>query len=125
MVSVRPRAVGQTSCCPAEDEDEGKEVEDFTDRVSEQEDSPIEVIGHVAEFGQREQAEAPPEEARPRSEGPPGEERADEERGRVDGQKAQGRDLVDEVTVWHRGCSLELRRRHVGDLSGCRRRRHR
>ncbi len=66
VVSAAARVGGDAPRRPAEDEDEGHEIEHFADGVGEQEDRPVEVVRHVAEFGQREQAEPPAEEARAR-----------------------------------------------------------
>ena len=84
-----------------EHQDEGKQVEDLSDGVREQECRPVEVIGHVADFCQSEEGEPPAQQARSGAERTPREIRAEQEDDDVDGQESDGRNPVDEVTDWH------------------------
>src|SRR5687768_6300299 len=47
-----------------EDQAEGKEVQHFGDRVGEEEDGPIHVVGHIAQLSQGVERKAPAEQAR-------------------------------------------------------------
>ena len=48
-----------------EDEDERGQVQNFAHQVCEQEDRPVDVVGHVADLGQCEEAERPTEHWHP------------------------------------------------------------
>src|SRR4051794_1270717 len=106
-----------------EDEDERQDIEDFADRVGEEEHGPVEVVGHVADLREGEQRERAPEGRRAGAEGPPGEVGTDPEQDDVDRQEADGRDLADEVTEGHRSSSFPAG--STGRASGTRRRRRR
>src|SRR5262245_62807788 len=87
--------------CGDKDEDERHQVKDLADRVGEQEHGPVEVIGHVADLGQGEQAEGRAEHGCAHRERAPGEVGTDEERGQVDQQEYGRGDLVDEISERH------------------------
>src|SRR5258706_10696076 len=114
----RPGQEGPAHC--GEYESERQKIEDLADRVREQERRPVEVVGHVADLGQREEGKAPTECRGAGSERSPRKEGAGREQDDVDGEEPDGRDRVDEVTEWHREDSFTAG--GAGSLYGSRRR---
>ena len=69
--------------------------------MSEQEDGPVEVVGHVDQLGDGEQGEAPAERLGFGREGTRGEVGADDERGQVDDEEEGGRKRVEKTADRH------------------------
>ena len=86
-----------------EDQDERGEVEDLGDRVGEQEDGPVEVVRHVDQLGQGEERERGPQDSELALVGQPRKSRSERKSGDVDDQEEPGRELVDPVSIRHKG----------------------
>jgi hypothetical protein len=83
------------------------QVEHLGDGVREEEDGPVEVVGHVDQLGCAEERERRAEQPQVPAERQPGKAGAERERRDVDGEEERRRQLVDPAPVGHVGLLVE------------------
>src|SRR5439155_20034817 len=95
------RSNHQAACGPSEYQNESDQIEDLGNSVGEQEDGPIQVIGHVHELGKGVEAKPPTQECCRTVECAIGKECCDQETDQVHRQEEGGRESIDKSTVRH------------------------